>query len=166
MYVPEPVISLAIVPKDNKAEINMSKALNRFTKEDPTFRSFVDEETNETIIQGMGELHLEILQHKLIRDRGVNIRVGKPRVAYKEAITKSAQAEGKFIRQTGGHGQYGHVVLKIEPLFTDDGHWSSDFEFQNEAPGDTVPREYIPDVKNGCKDALSSGVIVSICLRV
>jgi elongation factor G len=107
----------------------------------------------------MGELHLEILQHKLVRDRGVNVRIGKPRVAYKEAITKPAEAEGKFIRQTGGHGQYGHVVVKVEPLLTEDGHWSRDFEFENEAPGDAVPREYVSDVKSGCEDALSSGVL-------
>ena len=99
------------------------------------------------------------MQHKLIREKGVNIRVGKPRVAYKEAITKSVEAEGKFIRQTGGHGQYGHVILKIEPLLTEDGHWSSEIEFQSKVSADVVPREYIPDVKRGSSDALGSGVL-------
>ena len=128
-------------------------------REDPTFECKVDNETGQTIISGMGELHLEVLQHKLIREKGVKIRVGKPRVAYKEAITQTAQAEGKFVRQTGGHGQYGHVVLQIEPLLTEDGHWRNDFEFENKAGGDAVPKEYIGDVERGCKDALGSGVL-------
>jgi len=105
----------------------------------------------------MGELHLEVLQHKLIREKGVNVRVGKPRVAYREAITKSVQAEGKFIRQTGGHGQYGHVILQVEPLLTEDGHWSSEIEFLSKVSADAVPREYISDVQRGSTDALGSG---------
>jgi elongation factor G len=137
----------------------LADALSAMKREDPTFECKVDQETGQTIISGMGELHLEVLEHKLIREKGVNIRVGKPRVAYKETITKTSQAEGKFVRQTGGHGQYGHVVCQIEPLLNDDGHWSNDFEFINIAPGDAVPREYISDVENGCKDALSSGVL-------
>jgi elongation factor G len=107
----------------------------------------------------MGELHLEVLQHKLIREKGVDVRIGKPRVAYKEAITHAAEAEGKFVRQTGGHGQYGHVVLSIEPLLTEDGHWSRDIEFESRAPGDAVPREYVSDVERGAKDALGCGVL-------
>jgi len=150
---------MSIEPRTTAEKAKLADALSSLRREDPTFECKTDSETGQTIISGMGELHLEVLQHKLIRDRGVNVRVGKPRVAYKEAITKTAQAEGKFIRQTGGHGQYGHVALKVEPLLTEDGHWSRDFEFQNEAPGDAVPREYIPDVKSGCKDALSSGVL-------
>jgi elongation factor G len=128
-------------------------------REDPTFECKVDSETGQTIISGMGELHLEVLQHKLIREKGVDIRVGKPRVAYKETITKSAQDEGKFVRQTGGHGQYGHVALQVEPLLTEDGHWSSDIEFTSNAPANEIPKEYIPDVERGSKDALSSGVL-------
>ncbi|MBW7991323.1 MAG: elongation factor G [Planctomycetes bacterium] len=156
---PQTVINMSIEPRTTAEKAKLADALADLKREDPTFECKTDSETGQTIISGMGELHLEILQHKLIRDKGVDVRVGKPRVAYKEAITKTAQAEGKFVRQTGGHGQYGHVVLKVEPLLTDDGHWSRDYEFQNEAPGDAVPREYIPDVKSGCKDALSSGVL-------
>ncbi|MEA3224630.1 MAG: elongation factor G, partial [Planctomycetota bacterium] len=126
-------------------------------REDPTFECKTDPDTGQTIISGMGELHLEVLQHKLIREKGVNVRVGKPRVAYREAITKTAQAEGKFVRQTGGHGQYGHVVLQVEPLLTKDGHWTTDMEFENTAGADAVPREFVPDVERGSKDALGSG---------
>ena len=107
----------------------------------------------------MGELHLEVLQHKLTKEKGVNIRVGKPRVAYKEAITQTAKAEGKFIRQAGGHGQYGHVVLQAEPILTEDGHWKDEFLFANTAPGDAVPKEYVSDVERGCKDALGCGAL-------
>ena len=156
---PQTVINMSIEPRTTAEKAKLADALASLKREDPTFECKTDPETGQTIISGMGELHLEVLQHKLIRDRGVNVRVGKPRVAYKEAITTEAQAEGKFIRQTGGHGQYGHVVLKVEPLFTEDGHWSRDFEFINEAPGNAVPREYIPDVKSGCEDALSCGVL-------
>jgi len=156
---PQTVINMSIEPKTAAEKAKLADALFSLKREDPTFECKTDSETGQTIISGMGELHLEILQHKLVRDKGVNVRVGKPRVAYKEAITKSAQAEGKFIRQTGGHGQYGHVVLQVEPLFTEDGHWSRDIEFYNEAPGDAVPREYIPNVENGSKDALGSGVL-------
>ena len=156
---PQTVINMSIEPKTAAEKAKLADALFSLKREDPTFECKIDGETGQTIISGMGELHLEILQHKLVRDRGVNVRIGKPRVAYKEAITKSAQAEGKFIRQTGGHGQYGHVVLQVEPLLTEDGHWSRDIEFYNEAPGDAVPREYIPNVENGSKDALGSGVL-------
>jgi elongation factor G len=107
----------------------------------------------------MGELHLEILQHKLTTERKLNVRVGKPRVAYKEAISKLSRAEGRFVRQTGGRGQYGHVVLTIEPLFTEDGHWSRDIEFESQVGSDRVPREYIPAVERGAKDSLNSGVL-------
>jgi len=137
----------------------LADALAALRREDPTFECKTDPDTGETIISGMGELHLEILEHKLVRDKGVNVRVGKPRVAYREAITKSAQAEGKFIRQTGGHGQYGHVVLQVEPLLTEEGHLSRDVMFENKAPADAVPREYAPDVERGAKDALGSGAL-------
>jgi len=156
---PQTVMHMSIEPRTAAEKAKLANALADLRREDPTFECKVDSETGQTIISGMGELHLEILQHKLVRERGVDVRVGKPRVAYKEAITKSAQAEGKFIRQTGGRGQYGHVVLKIEPLFTENGHWSGDIEFENKAGFDVVPREYVPAVKDGARDALSSGVL-------
>jgi elongation factor G len=156
---PQTVINMSIEPKTAAEKAKLGDALADLKREDPTFECKTDSETGQTIISGMGELHLEILQHKLIKEKGVHIRVGKPRVAYKEAITKLAQAEGKFVRQTGGHGQYGHVVLQIEPLFTEDGHWSRDIEFYSTAPGDAVPKEYVSDVERGSRDALGSGVL-------
>lgn len=156
---PQTVMSMSIEPRTAAEKAKLADALANLRREDPTFECKIDSETGQTIIRGMGELHLEILQHKLIREKGVDIRVGKPKVAYKEAITKSAQADGKFIRQTGGRGQYGHVVLKIEPLLTEDGHWSNDIEFENQVGSDIVPREYIPAVKDGARDALNSGVL-------
>jgi len=155
---PQTVINMSIEPRIAAEKSKLADALADLKREDPTFECKIDGETGQTIISGMGELHLEILQHKLVREKGVHIRVGKPRVAYKEAITKSAQAEGKFIRQTGGHGQYGHVVLQVEPLLTEDGHWSREIEFQSEVSANAVPREFIPDVERGSRDALSSGV--------
>jgi len=156
---PQTVINMSIEPRTAAEKVKLADALADLKREDPTFECKIDRETGQTIISGMGELHLEILQHKLVRDRGVNVRVGRPRVAYKEAITKSAQGEGKFIRQTGGHGQYGHVVLEVEPLLTGDGHWSREVEFQSKVSADAVPREFIPDVERGSRDALSSGVL-------
>ncbi len=156
---PQTVITMSIEPRTAAEKAKLTDALAALKREDPTFECKVDCETGQTVISGMGELHLEVLQHKLVKEKGVNIRVGKPRVAYKEAITETARAEGKFIRQTGGHGQYGHVVLAVEPLLTEDGHWSRDIEFQSKAPGDAVPKEYIPDVQRGAKDALSCGVL-------
>ncbi len=156
---PQTVMNMSIEPRTAADKAKLADALANLKREDPTFECKKDPDTGQTIICGMGELHLEVLQHKLTREKGVDIRVGKPRVAYKEAITKTAQAEGKFIRQTGGHGQYGHVVLQIEPLLTEDGHWSSDIEFQSKVSADAVPREYIPDVKRGSIDALGSGIL-------
>ncbi len=156
---PQTVINMSIEPRSASDRAKLVDALTALKREDPTFECKVDSETGQTIISGMGELHLEVLQHKLIREKKVNIRVGKPRVAYKEAITKSGEAEGKFIRQTGGHGQYGHVVLQIEPLYGEDGNWSNDFEYISKAPADAVPKEYFPDVERGCKDALSGGIL-------
>ncbi len=158
---PETVVSMSIEPKTATDRVKLADALAALRREDPTFESAVDRETGQTIIRGMGELHLEILQHKLIRDMGVDVRTGKPRVAYKEAITEAAQAEGKFIRQTGGHGQYGHVVLAIEPLPTEHGCWSRDVEFESRAGGDVIPKEYISAVERGAREALSSGVLGS-----
>jgi elongation factor G len=156
---PQTVMNMSIEPRTAAEKAKLADALANLKREDPTFECKKDADTGQTIICGMGELHLEVLQHKLTREKGVDIRVGKPRVAYKEAITITAQAEGKFIRQTGGHGQYGHVVLQVEPLLTEDGHWSSDIEFQGMVSADAVPREYIPDVKRGSLDALGSGVL-------
>jgi len=156
---PQTVINMSIEPKTAAEKAKLADALADLKREDPTFECKMDSETGQTIISGMGELHLEILQHKLIREKGVHIRVGKPRVAYKEAITKLTKAEGKFVRQTGGHGQYGHVVLQVEPLFNKDGHWSREIEFQSTATADAVPREYVPDVERGSRDALGSGVL-------
>ncbi len=156
---PQTVMSMSIEPRTAAEKAKLADALADLRREDPTFECKFDGETGQTIISGMGELHLEILQHKLVREKGVDVRVGKPKVAYKEAITKSIQAEGKFIRQTGGRGQYGHVVLKLEPLFTEDGHWSGDIEFESQVGSDIVPKEYVPAVKNGAKDALSSGIL-------
>lgn len=156
---PQTVVNMSIEPRSASEKAKLGDALADLKREDPTFECKFDSETGETIISGMGELHLEVLQHKLIREKGVDVRIGKPRVAYKEAITHAAEAEGKFIRQTGGHGQYGHVVLSIEPLLTEDGHWSRDIEFESRAPGDAVPREYVSDVERGVKDALGCGVL-------
>jgi elongation factor G len=156
---PQTVMNMSIEPRTAAEKAKLADALAALKREDPTFECKKDADTGQTIICGMGELHLEILQHKLIREKGVDIRVGKPRVAYKEAITKTAQAEGKFIRQTGGRGQYGHVVLQVEPLLSEDGHWSSDIEFQGIVSADMVPREFIPDVERGSLDALGSGVL-------
>ncbi len=156
---PETVISMSIEPKTGTEAAKLADALADLRREDPTFECKIDNETGQTIIRGMGELHLEILQHKLVRDRGVNVRVGKPRVAYKEAITRSSKAVGKFVRQTGGRGQYGHVVLEVEPLLTEDGHFCRDVEFESRVVSNAVPREYFAAVERGVKDALGSGVL-------
>jgi elongation factor G len=158
---PQAVITMSIEPMTSVEKAKLADALADLRREDPTFACKVDVETGQTIISGMGELHLEVLQHKLVREKGVNVRVSKPRVAYKEAITKSAKVEGKFIRQTGGHGQYGHVVLFIEPLLTEDGLTSRNVEFESKIVSNAVPREYIPSVERGVKDALGTGVLAS-----
>ena len=156
---PDTVISMSIEPVSSAERSKLGEALATLRKEDPTFKSKFDAETGQTIISGMGELHLEILQNKLIRDMGVNVRIGKPRVAYKEAISQLADGEGKFIRQTGGHGQYGHVEIQIEPLFTEDGHYARENEFVNAVIGGSVPKEYIPAVEHGVLEGLTSGVL-------
>ncbi|WP_287128380.1 elongation factor G [Candidatus Cyanaurora vandensis] len=154
LFIPEPVISVAIEPKTKMDIDKLSKALNSLSKEDPTFRVFIDPETNQTIISGMGELHLEILVDRMMREFNVEANVGNPQVAYRETIRKAIQIEGKFIRQSGGKGQYGHVVLTIEPQEAGSG-----FEFVNKTVGGTVPREYIPAVEQGVKEACENGVI-------
>jgi elongation factor G len=156
---PETVISMSIEPRSAADRVKLAEALMLLRREDPTFGFKNDEETGQTIISGMGELHLEVLEHKLVRDIGVDVRVGKPRVAYKEAISQTAQAEGKFVRQTGGRGQYGHVVVKIEPLFEEDGHFSSKNEFCNELVGGAIPKEFLPSVEKGVKEGLLNGVL-------
>jgi len=156
---PQTVISMSIEPKTAAEKNKLADALAALRREDPTFESKVDHETGQMVISGMGELHLEILQHKLMKEKGLDIKVGRPRVAYKEAITRPAEAEGKFIRQTGGRGQYGHVVLQAEPLLTEDGHLSRNIEFINEVGGDKVPREYVGAVEKGARDALGTGTL-------
>ncbi|MBO8129854.1 MAG: elongation factor G [Peptococcaceae bacterium] len=154
MDFPEPVISVAIEPKTKADQDKMGTALQKLAEEDPTFRVHTDEETGQTIVSGMGELHLEIIVDRLLREFKVQANVGRPQVAYKETLRGSAKAEGKFVRQTGGRGQYGHVVLEVEPLERGRG-----FEFVDKIVGGVVPKEYIPAVEAGVKDALSNGVL-------
>lgn len=156
---PETVISMSIEPKSAADRAKLGEALAMLRREDPTFAYKYDEETGQTIISGMGELHLEVLEHKLVRDLGVSVRVGRPRVAYKEAISGEAEAVGRFVKQTGGRGQFGHVVIKVEPLYEEDGHYARHNEFVNAVIGGTVPKEYIPAVENGVMEGLASGVL-------
>jgi len=149
---PDPVIWLAIEPKTKADEEKLSKALSKLSEEDPTFKLKIDEQTSQTIISGMGELHLEVLVDRMKREFGVAANVGKPQVAYKETVTKSAESVGKFIRQTGGHGQYGHVVLNIEPNQKGLG-----FEFINEIREGRIPREYFSSIEEGIVSALEAG---------
>ena len=151
---PAPVISVAIEPKTRADQDKMGIALSRLAEEDPTFLVRVDSETGQTIISGMGELHLEVLVDRMLREYKVQANVGRPQVAYREAITISVEAEGRFVRQTGGRGQYGHVWLKIEPLPAGSG-----FEFVNNIVGATVPKEYIPAVREGVREAMDGGVV-------
>lgn len=151
MFVPDPVISLAIVPKDNKAQINMAKALNRFTKEDPTFRTHVDPETNETIIEGMGELHLEVYVERMKREYNSDVTTGSPRVAYRETITQRAEFNYTHKKQTGGSGQYGRVAGYMEPLA------DGDFEFVNEIRSGAIPTQFIPACEKGFRACLAKG---------
>ena len=154
MEFPEPVISVAIEPKSKADEEKLANALSRLAEEDPTFTVRSDEETNQTIISGMGELHLDVLVDRMRREFNVQANVGKPQVAYRETVTKTSEAEAKYIRQTGGRGQYGHVIITLEPLPPAKG-----FEFVNKIVGGVIPREYIPAVEKGIKEALTSGVL-------
>ncbi len=154
MTFPAPVVSVSIEPKTKADQEKLSDALTKLAEEDPTFKVRFDEETGQTIISGMGELHLEILIDRLMREFSVGAAVGKPSVAYKEAITKSVECEGRFVRQTGGKGQFGHVTLRIRP--TDDG---SEFKFENKLIGGTIPKEYVPSVERGVKGAMTNGII-------
>lgn len=151
---PEPVISVAIEPKTKQDQEKMGLALQKLAQEDPTFKVKSDEETAQTIISGMGELHLEILVDRMKREFSVEANVGQPQVAYKETIKGSAEAEGKYVRQSGGRGQYGHCWLKVEPLERNAG-----FEFVDEIKGGAIPREYIPAIQKGVKEALDNGVV-------
>jgi len=151
---PDPVISIAIEPKTKVDQDKLSQSLGRLSAEDPTFRIRTDEETGQTIISGMGELHLDIIQDRLRREFKVNANVGKPQVAYKETITRHAKADGRFVRQTGGRGQFGHVVLELDPAEPGAG-----FIFENKIVGGAIPREYIPAVENGVREAMDSGVV-------
>ena len=154
MIFPEPVIHVAVEPKTKADQEKMGLALNRLAQEDPSFRVRTDEETNQTIISGMGELHLEILVDRMRREFGVEANVGAPQVAYREAIRKPAEVEGKFVKQSGGRGQYGHVWIKIEPNETGKG-----FEFVDAIKGGSVPREFIPAVEKGLRETLPNGVL-------
>ena len=154
LFIPEPVISVAIEPK-TKADIDkLSRALQALAKEDPTFRVAVDPETNQTIISGMGELHLEILVDRMLREFNVEANVGNPQVAYRETIRKSTVQEGKYIRQSGGKGQYGHVVIEVEP-----GPPGSGLEFVSKIVGGVIPKEYIPAVEQGVREACEGGIL-------
>ena len=154
MEFPEPVISVAVEPKTKADQEKMGVALSKLAQEDPSFRVHTDEETGQTIISGMGELHLEIIVDRMLREFKVEANVGKPQVAYRETIRKTVEQEGKYIRQTGGRGQYGHVWLRIEPKPLGEG-----FEFANEIVGGVIPREYIPAVEKGVKEQMENGVI-------
>jgi len=154
MSFPEPVVAVAIEPKTQADQDKLSEALTKLSEEDPTFRVKHDEETAQTIIHGMGELHLETLVDRLMREFGVGASIGRPMVAYKEAITVEVECEGKFIRQTGGKGQYGHVKLRLRP--TEDG---AVFRFENKLVGGSVPREFVPNIERGVREAMDNGVL-------
>lgn len=154
LYIPEPVISVAVEPKTKGDMEKLSKALQALSDEDPTFRVSTDPETNQTVIAGMGELHLEILVDRMLREFKVEANIGQPQVAYRETIRKPANAEGKFIRQSGGKGQYGHVVLSVEP-----GEAGSGFEFISKIVGGSIPKEYVPAVEQGVKESCESGIL-------
>ncbi|MBQ3763768.1 MAG: elongation factor G, partial [Synergistaceae bacterium] len=150
---PEPVISLAVEPATQQDKVKLAKGLNALADEDPTFRVHNDEESGQTVISGMGELHLEIIVDRLKREFGVDVKVGNPQVSYREAIRKPARAEGKYIRQSGGRGQYGHVVFEIEPIE------GGKFEFEDRIVGGVIPKEFITAVEKGLEEAIQSGVL-------
>ncbi len=160
MKFPEPVIAMAIEPKTKADQEKMGFALQKLAQEDPSFRVRTDEETAQTIIAGMGELHLEIIVDRMLREFKVEANVGKPEVAFRETIRRSAEAESKYVKQTGGRGQYGHVVLTVEPSEPNKG-----FEFVNKIVGGVIPREFIPAVEKGVKERLDAGVIAGYPLR-
>ena len=154
MEFPEPVIDIAIEPKDKAAQEKMGVALAKLAEEDPTFKTYTNQETGQTIIAGMGELHLDIIVDRLKREFKVECNVGKPQVAYKETIRNKVKVEGKFIRQSGGRGQYGHVWLELEPLEPGSG-----IHFESKIVGGVVPKEYIKPVEEGVREASNAGVL-------
>jgi elongation factor G len=154
LFIPEPVISVAVEPKTKQDMEKLSKALQSLSEEDPTFRVSIDQETNQTVIAGMGELHLEILVDRMLREFKVEANIGAPQVAYRETVRKAVKAEGKFVRQSGGKGQYGHVVIDLEP-----GEPGTGFEFVSKIVGGTVPKEYISPAEQGMKEACESGIL-------
>lgn len=154
MDFPDPVIEVAIEPKTKASQEKMSQALAKLAEEDPTFKTYTNEETGQTIIAGMGELHLEIIVDRLLREFKVEANVGSPQVAYKETITIPVEAEGKYVRQSGGHGQYGHVKIKVEPQEPGKG-----YEFVNQIVGGVIPKEFIPAVDSGIQEAMDSGIL-------
>lgn len=156
MVFPEPVISVAIEPKTKAGQEKMGIALSKLAEEDPTFRTFTNQETGQTIIAGMGELHLEIIVDRMLREFKVEANVGAPQVAYKETITKEVDVDGKFVRQSGGRGQYGHCKVRFSPM---DVNGDKDYEFKNSTVGGSIPREYVPAVDNGIREAMNSGVL-------
>jgi elongation factor G len=154
LFIPEPVISVAVEPKTKQDMEKLSKALQSLSEEDPTFRVHIDSETNQTVIAGMGELHLEILVDRMLREFKVEANVGAPQVAYRETIRRAVKTEGKFIRQSGGKGQYGHVVIELEPSEPGTG-----FEFVSKIVGGSIPKEYISPAEQGMKEACESGIV-------
>ncbi len=151
---PEPVIKVAIEPKTKADQDRIGVALHRLAEEDPTFRTFTDHETGQTLIAGMGELHLEVIIDRLLREFRVEANVGNPEVAYKETISRSARGEGRYIRQSGGHGQYGHVIIEVEPLQEGD-----EYEFEDRTTGGIVPKEFMPAINSGIQEAMTSGIL-------
>jgi len=153
---PEPVLSVAIEPRTTIDQDRMGEALQKLAEEDPTFKVTYDQETGQTIISGMGELHLEVLVNRLFSEFRVGAKVGRPRVAYKETITRPVRVEGRFVRQSGGHGQYGHVCLELEP-----GEQGSGLQFTNGIKGNAIPKQYIPAIETGVKEAMGTGVLAN-----
>jgi elongation factor G len=160
MDFPEPVISVAIEPKTRQDQEKLGFSLSKLMQEDPTFKMYTDAETGQTIISGMGELHLEVIVDRLLREFKVGASVGKPQVAYKETITEVAEGEGRYVRQTGGRGQYGHVRIRIEPVDKGEG-----FTFENAIIGGTIPREFIGPIESGIREAMEGGILAGYPLE-
>ena len=154
MEFPEPVIELAIEPKTKAGQGKLGEALAKLAEEDPTFRAHTNQETGQTIIAGMGELHLEIIVDRLLREYNVEANVGAPQVAYKETITKASDIDSKYARQSGGKGQYGHCKVRFEPM---DANGETTYEFINSTVGGSIPKEYVPAVDEGIRDAMKTG---------
>ncbi|MCL2753630.1 MAG: elongation factor G, partial [Defluviitaleaceae bacterium] len=157
MNFPEPVIHVAIEPKTKAGRDKMALSLSKLAEEDPTFKTYTDAETGQTIIAGMGELHLEVIVERLLREFKVEANVGQPQVAYRESFRKAADVEGKYVKQSGGKGQYGHCKVKFEPIDAND--TENSFIFENKIVGGTIPREFIAPIEAGIKEAMQSGII-------